>query len=110
MLRHKPAVNQTTEQELTPTQYTLAVIDGDGGTVSSQGGPYNNATEPTITALPNEGYTFIGWEEKESYQSYLTFTLNPNTTLSANFAFLDPDYATVSFDGNGTYIREKCTL
>ncbi len=57
--------------------------------------------------MPNEGYTFIGWKENESTQSSLTFTLNSNTTLSASFAFLDPDYAMVSFDGNGTYIRQN---
>ena len=91
----------------TPTQYTLTVIAGDGGTVSAQGGTYDNGTELTIIALPNEGYTFIGWKENESTQSSLTFTLNSNTTLSASFAFLDPDYAMVSFDGNGTYIRQN---
>ncbi|MDA9250725.1 hypothetical protein N9P53_03205 [Flavobacteriaceae bacterium] len=91
----------------TPTQYTLTVIAGDGGTVSAQGGTYDNGTELTIIALPNEGYTFIGWKENESTQSSLTFTLNSNTTLSASFAFLDPNYAMVSFDGNGTYIRQN---
>ena len=49
--------------ELTPTQYTLTVTAGEGGTVSTQGGTYNE-TELTITATPDEGYVFTGWSNR----------------------------------------------
>ncbi len=44
-----------------PTQYTLTVTAGEGGTVSSNGGTYDEGTSVTITATPNEGYEFVGW-------------------------------------------------
>ena len=43
-----------------PTQYTLTVTSGEGGTVSTEGGTYDEGTEVTITATPDEGYEFIG--------------------------------------------------
>jgi len=30
--------------------------------VSSEGGTYDEGTDITITATPDEGYKFIGWE------------------------------------------------
>ena len=41
--------------------YTLTVTAGEGGSVSTGGGEYKEGTEVTITAIPNEGYGFIGW-------------------------------------------------
>jgi hypothetical protein len=32
--------------------------------VSTEGGEYEEGTEVTITATPDEGYEFIGWEGK----------------------------------------------
>ena len=52
-----PALVQPQEPEPTaPTQYTLTVTAGEGGT-------YDEGTDVTITATPAEGYEFIGWEE-----------------------------------------------
>ena len=57
-----PALIQTPEPETpAPTQYTLTVTSGEGGTVSTEGGTYDEGTEVTITATPNEGYEFVGW-------------------------------------------------
>ena len=41
-----------------PTQYTLTVTAGEGGPVSTEGGTYDEGTEITITATPEEGYGF----------------------------------------------------
>ena len=68
-----------------PTQYTLTVTAGEGGTVSSSGGTYDEGTEVTITATPNEGYEFIGWEGSDSESNSLSINLNGNTTLQALF-------------------------
>jgi hypothetical protein len=35
-----------------PIQYTLSVSSGDGGTVSSEGGTYDEGTDITLTATP----------------------------------------------------------
>jgi len=41
------------------TQYTLTVASGEGGSVSSEGGTYNDGTSISITATPSEGYGFV---------------------------------------------------
>ncbi|MDA0792774.1 MAG: hypothetical protein O3B46_06645, partial [Bacteroidetes bacterium] len=52
-----PALVKTPEPEPpAPTQYTLTVSAGEGGTVSTEGGTYDEGTEVTITATPAEGY------------------------------------------------------
>jgi hypothetical protein len=71
-----------------PTQYTLTVTAGEGGTVSSEGGTYDEGTEVTITATPDEGYEFIGWEGSDSDSNSLTVTLNGNTTVQAIFSLI----------------------
>ena len=71
-----------------PTQYTLTVTAGEGGTVSSNGGTYDEGTSVTITATPNEGYEFVGWEGIDSDSESLSITLNGNTSVQALFAQL----------------------
>ena len=82
-----PSVVATPEPEPpAPTQYTLTVTAGEGGTVSTEGGTYDEGTEVTITATPDEGYEFIGWEGSDSDSNSLTVTLNGNTTVQALFS------------------------
>ena len=79
---------QTPEPEPTtpdPVQYTLTVTAGDGGTVSTEGGTYNEGTDVTINATPQEGYEFVRWEGSESDSNSLTVTLNGNITVQAIF-------------------------
>ena len=38
--------------------YTLSVTAGEGGSVSTEGGEYEEGTEVTITAIPDDGYEF----------------------------------------------------
>ena len=79
-----PNVVQTPEPEPpAPTQYSLTVTAGEGGTVSSKGGTYDEGTEVTITATPSEGYDFVGWEGNDSTNSDLTITLSSNQTYEA---------------------------
>lgn len=70
--------------ELTRTQYTLTVTAGEGGTVSTQGGTYNEGTELTITATPWDGYIFKGWSNG-SGEAEINITVNSNMELTANF-------------------------
>ena len=65
--------------------YTLTVTAGDGGTVSTEGGEYEEGTEVTITATPDEGYEFISWIGSDSTSSNITLTISSNVTISANF-------------------------
>ncbi len=85
-----PQVQQPTPEPepQAPTQYTLEVTAGEGGTVSTEGGTYDEGTELTITATPAEGYEFVGWEGSDSESNSLSVTLNGNTTVQALFAQL----------------------
>ena len=84
-----PSVVATPEPEPpAPTQYTLTVSAGEGGTVSTEGGTFDEGTEVTITATPDEGYEFIGWEGSNSDSNSLTVTLNGNTSVQALFEAL----------------------
>ena len=65
--------------------YTLTVTAGEGGSVSTEGGEYEEGTEVTITATPEEGYGFIGWNGSDSSSSTISVTLAANTTIEAIF-------------------------
>ena len=45
--------------------YALTVTAGEGGTVSSEGGEYEEGTEVPISATPDEGYRFKKWSDGE---------------------------------------------
>ena len=49
--------------------YTLTVSTGEGGSVSTEGGDYEEGTEITITATPDEGYEFTGWSDGSTEES-----------------------------------------
>ena len=55
-------------------QYTLTVTASEGGSVTN-GGTFDEGTSVTITATPNEGYEFIGWEGSDSNESSLSLSL-----------------------------------
>ena len=82
-----PQVQQPTPEPEppAPTQYTLEVTAGEGGTVSSEGGTYDEGTEVTITATPEEGYEFVGWEGSDSTEASLTLNIEANISIEANF-------------------------
>ncbi len=76
----------------TTVQYTLTVSASEGGTISTEGGTYDEGTELTITATPSEGYFFAGWEGNDSTSESLIISLNSNQTFQALFELnpLDP--------------------
>jgi uncharacterized repeat protein (TIGR02543 family) len=84
------------ESEPEPEEYTLTVTAGEGGTVSTEGGAYDEGTEVTFTASANEGYRFTGWEGSDSTSESLTITLNSNQTYQALFELIPIDS-----DGDG---------
>ena len=70
-----------------PTQYTLTVSAGDGGTVSTEGGTYDEGAEVTITASPDQDYLFSSWEGNSSEDNSITITINADITIQAIFEF-----------------------
>ena len=83
---------QTAEEESNPIQYVLTVLASEGGTVSTEGGKYDEGTEVTITAIPSEGYRFTGWEGNSSTSESLIITLNSNQTVQPIFQVVLPIY------------------
>ena len=77
-------IQTPTPEAPAPTQYTLSVSAGEGGSVSAMGGTYDEGTSVTITATPNDGYVFTGWSDG-STNSEISITLNSNISLSASF-------------------------
>ena len=89
-----------TPEPTTPTQYTLTVTAGEGGTVSNEGGTYDEGTSVTITATPKDGYVFTGWSDGSTNNS-ISIEVNQNTTLTASFT---PDYQVVTIGENKLFI------
>ena len=83
-----PPTNTTNTPSTTVTQYTITVSAGEGGSVSTTGGTYNDGTSISITATPGEGYGFIGWNGSDSTSSTISVTLTANTTIEALFGQL----------------------
>ena len=91
----------TANFEAIVNNYTLTVSAGEGGSVSSEGGEYEEGTEVTITATPDEGYKFIGWEGIDNNSDSISITINSDISLQANFIELcEIDYTSLFFDIN----------
>ena len=92
----------------TVTQFTLAVSASNGGTVSTEGGDFEEGTEITITATANEGYRFTGWEGSDSTSESLTVTLNSDQTYQALFELVPVSVSvytiSVTAQGSANYI------
>ena len=64
--------------------YILAASAEEGGSVSTEGGEYEEGTEVTITAIPDDGYEFTEWSDGNTSISR-TLTLNSNINIQALF-------------------------
>ena len=78
----------TPEPETVVVQYTLTVTASEGGSVTD-GGTFDEGTELTVSATPNEGYVFVGWEGSDETGSELTISINSNITLNVVFRALN---------------------
>tara|TARA_B100000902_G_scaffold204373_1_gene194843 strand:- start:3 stop:1946 length:1944 start_codon:yes stop_codon:yes gene_type:complete len=80
-----PSNTTNTTPSSSVTQYTLTVSAGEGGSVSTAGGTYDDGTSVSITATPDDGYGFLGWNGSTSTSSNISITISANTTIEAIF-------------------------
>ena len=106
--RNTAAIEESVEVQV--TQFTLTVTFGEGGTVSTEGGTFDEGTEVSITATPIEGYRFTGWEENSSTNEKLTIILNSNQTYEALFELIPTFALTVTAGEGGTVSTEGGTF
>lgn len=93
-----------------PNQYELTLINSDSkkGNISG-GGTYAYDSELTINATPNEGYSFIGWYDKDNnlissdkYYSFIFNTLDYSLIARWN----EGNEYTIYLDTNGDHISD----
>ena len=99
-------VVQTPQPEPESVEYSLTVSAAEGGTVSTEGGTFDEGTEVTITATANEGYRFTSWEGNDSTNESLTITLNADQTLQALFELIPIYTLSVTTSEGGTVSSE----
>ena len=87
-----------------PNKYTLAISAETGGTVSTEGGLYNEGSKITITATPDGMYLFKEWSDG-STQNPREITVTSNLTLKASFIKKTYPLA-VTVEGEGTVQEE----
>ena len=95
----------TPEPEPVVVQYTLTVTAGEGGSVTD-GGTFDEGTEVTISATPDEGYEFLGWEGSSATEENLTIILNSNQIVQPIFQEVQP----ISQDGEYNYEYNQLDL
>jgi len=64
--------------------YTLTVSAGEGGSVSTEGGEYEEGTEVAITATPDACYSFTSWSDGNN-NPQRTVNINGDQNITANF-------------------------
>lgn len=65
---------------------TVTVAPEGAGTVSPDGGTFEDSTQVELTASANEGYAFSDWSgDLSSTDNPLSFTITGDTDLTANF-------------------------
>ena len=87
------------EEEVPPVTYTLTtqVTPKDAGTVNPSSGTYDEGESVTITASPKTNYKFLKWSGTGSGTANpLTFKIISNSTITAEFEFIDADNAGVT--------------
>lgn len=83
-------------------QYKIDIYALTGGTVSNNGGTYEEGSTISVSATPYSGYKFVGWSDGVTTASR-TVTADANKTIYAYFAPQDQGAITVKLKNNGDY-------
>ena len=95
------------EEEPTPPptpKFTVSISASEGGSVSTEGGSYDQGTKVTVTATPDGEFLFDRWSDGNT-DNPREITVTSNLSLTANF--VKKKYAlTVNIEGEGTVQEE----
>jgi hypothetical protein len=95
------------EEEPTPPptpKFTVSFSASEGGSVSTEGGSYDQGTMVTVTATPDGEFHFDKWSDGNT-ENPREITITSNLSLTANF--VRKKYAlTVNIEGEGTVQEE----
>ena len=86
------------------TTYTLSTLVSPqgGGTVTPSSGTFDEGTNVSVESTPNEGWVFDSWTgDIQSTDNPLNFTINSNTSLTANFIDISSSYIVDITASNG---------
>lgn len=73
-----------------PTHYTLTVHANNDTMGSVEGaGSFLYGTRASVTAVPNDGYRFVNWDDGSTYNPH-TVIMRENTEITANFVPTHP--------------------
>ena len=83
-------------------QLTTSSVPSEGGTISPDGGEYEEGSEIQLQATANQNWLFDGWEgDQAGSQNPVTVTMNADKAISARF--VKRQYPlTINYDGEGT--------
>lgn len=84
-------------------KFTIEIISSDGGSVSSTGGSFIEGSSFSVTATPNNGFSFVQWSNG-SISNPLELTVNSNQTIQAIFEENIVVYELTVNDSEGGYI------
>ena len=94
------------EEPVRVQTYTLTVNSGEGGSVNTSGGTYNQGQTVSVRATPNPGYEFTGWSGDASGTSNpLSITIDSNTSITAQFTRIK-HLLGVNISGDGNVTQE----
>ena len=127
LIYHKSGISSSFQQELSincavataPHVITAVAVPEEGGTVEGAG-TYDGGTNVTLTAIPNEGYSFCFWSEngqQVSTNSSYSFLVSSDRNLVARFSLPLTISVTTNMASGGTvtgagtfYYGNTCTL
>ena len=92
---------RTLSASFTLNSYDLTVLAGSGGSVTSSGS-FSHGTNPSISATPDTGYSFNGWNGEgtaDANASSTTVDMSQNRTLSASFSLNSYDLTVLAESG-----------
>lgn len=94
-----------TFSEIPPAQYTLTVNTVGNGSVTPNGGTYEEGTKVTLTATADPGWQFDGWSGAASGTDLeTTVTMDGDKTVTATFSTIQRSLNVTSLGGGNVSV------